>query len=96
MRRCETCRGAGWVPDGDGADMPCPRCTIPGFIYGSGWLSDDGIPVSINEAPGYIETVVGQTCPHCGFGNEIAGWDSLMMFTCRRCGKGVKVDHTVQ
>lgn len=91
MVRCQTCGGAGWIPDGEDADMPCPRCTIAGEIHGSGWLSDEGIAVRITEAPGYLETVVAQTCPYCGFRNEIAGWNHLLLFTCRSCGHAVTV-----
>ena len=94
MQRCPICAASdtpGWVDDGAGAEMPCPKCTLGGEIHGSGYMQGEGTPVPIQEAPDYLGSVIAQVCPHCEFRNVISGWDSLIVFTCRRCLRWVEV-----
>jgi hypothetical protein len=87
---CAASDTPGWIDDGDGAEMPCPGCTTKGQIHGSGYLREEGTPLSIEEAPAYLGTAVTQTCRRCDFRNVIAGWDRLILFRCRRCGVAIE------
>jgi hypothetical protein len=42
------------------------------------------------------EGVCSERCPHCGETSVILGCSSLDAFTCRFCGRGVKVERPVQ
>ena len=92
---CAASDTPGWIDDGYGAENPCPRCTLRGAIHGSGYLHEDGRPMTIEEAPNFLGTAVTQTCPTCGFRNIISGWECLFMFTCRGCGAAIEVHPTV-
>lgn len=48
MQLCVTCNGQGFLMKSDG--QPCPMCSMPEIqIGGSGWLKDDGLPMSLEE-----------------------------------------------
>ena len=34
-----------------------------------------------------------QMCPHCGKVNIFPGWSSMMAYTCRECGKVVRLSN---
>jgi uncharacterized protein (DUF983 family) len=40
--------------------------------------------------------ITSATCPHCGMLNMFQGFSSMLAFTCRHCGEGVKVEHPQQ
>jgi uncharacterized protein (DUF983 family) len=38
-----------------------------------------------------LDSVATEMCPHCGKVNVFPGWSSMMAYTCRGCGKVVRV-----
>ena len=85
MQRCTGCDGTGWI-----GDDPCEFCTPHGDVGGSGWLYDDGNPVTITETPEYVENVLVITCPHCEYRNVFYGFPKNSAFRCRSCDRRIE------
>jgi uncharacterized protein (DUF983 family) len=35
--------------------------------------------------------VCGEKCPHCGAVNLLHGFSEVMVFTCKQCGKAIRL-----
>ena len=73
------------VEHGEMADLECNECgivtkSVPGHVAES-TLIEMSMALTFGT----------ETCPECGELNTFPGFDSMLAFTCRHCGIGVKV-----
>jgi DNA-directed RNA polymerase subunit RPC12/RpoP len=68
------------------ADIACNDC---GFVLESVPASD--VRRTLDELQLKL-AVASEMCPHCGSVNLFPGFDRMLAYTCRQCGKGVKLE----
>ena len=81
---CPGCIGP--VIRGDVADITCNEC---GTVVRSVPFAD--LQRTYDEIELSLDATATEMCPHCGNVNIFTGWASMMAYTCRGCGKIIRL-----